>query len=187
LAPSTAIETTPIHGLTLLRREPVEDNRGSLDRVFDVDLATSLVPGFSVAQINHTVTVGRGTVRGLHYQIPPLADAKILTCLRGRIFDVVADLRRGSPTFLTWHGVELAGMDGVSVVVPTGLAHGYQLLDDSCELLYVHGERYHQRSEGGVHPEDPMLGVRWPEEISRMSDRDRNHSMLDPGWTGIEF
>ena len=186
MAPSTAIETTPIHGLTLLRREPVEDNRGSLDRVFDIDLATSLVPGFSVAQVNHTVTVGRGTVRGLHYQIPPLADAKILTCLRGRIFDVVVDLRRGSPTFLTWHGVELAGGDGVSVVVPTGLAHGYQLLDDSCELLYVHGERYHQSSEGGVHPEDPMLGVRWPEEISRMSDRDHNHSMLDSDWTGIE-
>ena len=77
MAPSTAIETTPIHGLTLLRREPVEDNRGSLDRVFDIDLAASLVPGFSVAQVNHTVTVGRGTVRGLHYQIPPLADAKI--------------------------------------------------------------------------------------------------------------
>ena len=77
MAPSIVIETIPIHGLTLLRREPVEDNQGSLDRVFVIDLAASLVPGFSVAQVNHTVTVGRGTVRGLHYQIPPLADAKI--------------------------------------------------------------------------------------------------------------
>ena len=186
MTPLTAIETTPIQGLTLLRREPVEDSRGSLDRIFDIDLANSLVPGFAVAQVNHTVTVGRGTVRGLHYQTPPVADAKIVTCLRGRIFDVVVDLRRGSPTFLTWHGVELAGMDGVSVVVPTGLAHGYQLLDDSCELLYVHGEQYHPGSEGGVNPEDPTLGVRWPEEISRMSDRDRNHSMLRSDWTGIE-
>jgi len=185
VGPTSSVEMTPIHGLVVLRREPFEDHRGSLDRLFDIEMMGSLVPEFTVAQVNHTVTIGRGTVRGLHYQAPPRTESKIVTCLRGRVFDVAVDVRRGSPTFLDWHSVELNAEDRTSVVLPPGCAHGFQLLGDSCELLYVHGERYHEGAEGGLHPEDPTLSISWPEVISQMSTRDREHPMLDPDWPGV--
>lgn len=185
MRPTSSIETTPFSGLVVLRREPFEDHRGSLDRLFDREVVGSLVPGFTVAQVNHTVTVGRGTVRGLHYQGPPQADAKVVTCLRGRVFDVVVDLREGSPTFLNWHTVELSEKKRTSIVIPAGFAHGFQLLSESCELFYVHSERYHEDAEGGIHPEDPTLSIPWPEVISQMSTRDQEHPMLDPDWSGV--
>ncbi len=180
-----SVYETPINGLVLFRREPYEDHRGSLDRLFDLDMVRSLVPGFSVAQVNHTVTIGRGTVRGLHYQVSPFSDAKVITCLRGRVFDVAVDVRRGSSTFLNWHSIELVERDGISVVLPPGFAHGFQLLDDACELLYVHGERYSEEAEGALHAEDPLLDIVWPKAISVMSDRDREHPMIDEDWPGV--
>ena len=179
MAPSTAIETTPIHGLTLLRREPVEDNRGSLDRVFDIDLATSLVPGFSVAQVNHTVTVGRGTVRGLHYQIPPLADAKILTCLRGRIFDVVVDLRPTSLTYRKWIHLELSAQNSKLVFIPRGCAHGFQTLEKNTSMFYQISSRYHPKSSRGIRFDDPILKIRWPLKISKISEKDLSYDYLE--------
>ena len=186
MTPSTSVEMTPLPGLAVLRREPFEDHRGSLDRLFDLDTVGLVVPGFSVAQVNHTVTVGRGTVRGLHYQMPPFSDPKVVTCLRGRVFDVAVDIRSGSPTFLKWHAIELHEGERVSVVLPAGVAHGFQLLGDSCELLYVHGENYNEQAEGGLNPEDPVLSILWPEVISQMSQRDRENPMLDADWPGVE-
>lgn len=185
MSPTVSVEATPLQGVVILHREPFEDHRGSLDRLFDVDSVNELVSGFKVAQVNHTVTVGRGTVRGLHYQGPPQADAKIVTCLRGRVFDVVVDLRARSATLLNWHAVELNGKERSSVLIPSGFAHGFQLLSDSCELLYVHSERYRENAEGGIHPEDPALSISWPEAISQMSTRDREHPILDPDWPGV--
>jgi len=135
--------------------------------------------------VNYSVTIGQGTVRGLHYQGPPRADAKIVTCLRGRVFDVAVDVRRDSPTFLAWHAVELSEDEGISVVLPSGFAHGFQLLGDACELLYVHGESYCEEAEGGLNPEDPVLSIPWPEAISRMSNRDRDRPMLESNWLGV--
>ena len=182
---ATSVEETPIGGLVLVRREPYKDHRGSLDRIFDINVVHSLVPGFSVVQVNHTVTLGRGTVRGLHYQAAPFADAKVITCTRGKIFDVAVDVRQGSPTFMSWYSIELSGGDGISIVLPPGFAHGFQLLDESCELLYVHNERYCQEAEGALHVEDPLLGIVWPEAISAMSDRDRRHTMIEDDWPGV--
>ena len=181
----SSIEATPIEGLVAIRRKPHTDIRGSLDRLFDLDVACSLIPDFAVSQVNHTVTNGRGTVRGLHYQMPPFADAKIVTCLRGRVLDVAVDLRQGSPTFLDWHSTELSEGDGISMLLSPGLAHGFQLLDNGCELLYLHGERYRPDAEGGLNPQDPLLDIPWPEPISLMSERDSKHPMIDPGWPGI--
>ena len=181
-----SVEVTSISGLVIFRREPFEDHRGVLDRLFDFEISRDLVSDFSVAQINHTVTRGRGTVRGLHFQFPPFADAKLLTCLRGRVFDVAVDLRRGSPTFLDWYGIELNGSDTKSIFLPQGFAHGFQLLSDACELLYVHGEHYQQEAEGGFHAEDPTLDIQWPEKISEMSARDRRLPNIKLEWPGVE-
>ena len=181
-----SVETTAISDLTVLHREPFSDHRGLLDRLFDFEATKDLVSDFSVAQVNHTVTQGRGTVRGLHFQFPPFADAKFITCLRGRVFDVAVDLRQGSPTFLDWYGIELVEADAKSVLVPQGFAHGFQLLADKCELLYVHSEHYHQEAEGGIHAEDPLLDIRWPEPILTMSTRDRGLPTVEQDWPGVE-
>lgn len=179
-------ERTFLDGVVLLRRERHRDHRGSLNRIFDVDIVQSLVPDFSVAQVNHTVTLRRGTVRGLHFQVQPYSDVRVVTCQRGRVFDVVVDIRRGSSTFLEWYGMELDCNDSVSLLLNRGFAHGFQALSDDCEMLYVHGERYHQEAEGGLHVADPILNISWPEPVATMSSRDQTHPMLDRNWLGID-
>ena len=97
------IHDMPIQDLRLLQRKPVADSRGYLERIFCADTLKSLIPGKNIAQVNHTLTSKRGTVRGMHFQHPPHAETKFISCLTGEVFDVAVDLRRGSPTFLLWH------------------------------------------------------------------------------------
>jgi dTDP-4-dehydrorhamnose 3,5-epimerase len=97
------------------------------------------------------MTLRRGTVRGLHFQRPPHAEAKLVTCLHGQVFDVAVDLRAGSPTFLQWHAEELTESNGRSLLIPEGFAHGFQTLSEHCELLYVHSATFVPSSEGGIN------------------------------------
>ena len=128
MARGATVRATSIDGLTLIERRPHVDDRGTLDRLFDDDEIGRLLPGFRTFQVNHSVTRGRGTVRGMHYQTPPNADAKVITCLRGRVFDVAVDVRHGSETFLQWHAEVLEPEKSRSFVIPEGFAHGFQVL-----------------------------------------------------------
>ena len=179
------ILTTPIDGLTVVERRPHEDERGTLDRLFDSDLIDRLLPDFRVKQVNHTMTRWRGTVRGMHYQLPPYSDEKIVTCLRGRVFDVAVDVRRGSPTFLRWHGEVLQPGERRSLLLPAGLAHGFQALADNSELIYVHGAGYRPGAEAGLRPDDPAVGIDWPEPLRLMSERDATHPPVADCWEGV--
>lgn len=176
---------TGMDGLRVLHRRPFTDGRGSLDRLFDVDAVQAEVPGFSVSQVNHTVTRGRGTVRGMHFQYPPAGDVKLVTCLQGRVVDVVVDVRHGSATFLEHVAVELDAGESVSLLIPEGCAHGFQALADHCEMLYVHGGRYVPESEGGLSPLDARLAIEWPLEVVNLSDRDRSHLPVTDEWAGV--
>jgi len=184
-------EETGIDGLVVLGRTVHRDDRGAFERLFEprwVAAGTMGGPvGGRVGQVNRSVTVGAGTVRGLHFQHPPDAEARLVTCLSGSVLDVAVDLRRGSPTFLAWHGVELVAGDGRSLAIPAGCAHGFQVLTDEASLLYVHGGDYLPDIEGGIHPEDPAVGVRWPLPVVGLSDRDRCHPPVDAGWAGLEL
>ena len=162
MARGTTVRATSIDGLTLIERRPHVDDRGTLDRLFDDDEIGRLLPGFRTFQVNHSVTRGRGTVRGMHYQTPPNADAKVITCLRGRVFDVAVDVRHGSETFLQWHAEVLEPEKSRSFVIPEGFAHGFQVLTDECELLYMHGAPYCAEAEAGLRPDDPALEIDWP-------------------------
>jgi dTDP-4-dehydrorhamnose 3,5-epimerase len=179
------IRTPPLDGLVVIDRRPFQDDRGTLDRLFDFELISSLLPGFRVMQVNHTVTRHPRSVRGMHYQLPPYEDTKIVTCLRGRVFDVVVDVRHDSSTFLCWHGEYLEAGNTRSCLIPAGFAHGFQALEDDCELLYVHGESYRPEAEAGIRPDDPLLSIEWPEQPMRMSTRDAAHPLLTDDWTGI--
>jgi dTDP-4-dehydrorhamnose 3,5-epimerase len=185
LVRTTSIRATSIDGLILIERRLHADDRGTLDRLFDDEEISRLLPGFRASQVNHSVTTRRGTVRGMHYQTPPNADAKVVICLRGRVFDVAVDVRYGSETFLQWHAEVLEPGKNRSVVIPEGFAHGFQALTDECELLYVHGVPYHAEAEAGLRPNDPALEIGWPEPPLLMSKRDMTHPLVTADWQGV--
>jgi dTDP-4-dehydrorhamnose 3,5-epimerase len=176
---------TPIRGLMVLQRRPAADERGRLERMFCARELGPLLSGSSIVQVNHTITAKAGTVRGMHFQHPPHAELKLVTCLRGEVFDVAVDLRRGSPTLLRWHAEILRSGDRRTLLIPEGFAHGFQALSDDCELLYFHTAAYEPGAEDGLHPEDPLLSIRWPRAVSALSPRDAAHRILGPGFRGI--
>lgn len=140
-----------------------------------------------LVQINHSITRKKGAVRGMHFQYPPHAESKIVMCLRGKAFDVAVDLRSYSPTFLRWHGVELSPGNRNAFCIPEGFAHGFQTLEDETELLYLHTEYHAQPGEGALNVADPRLGIVWPLAITEISDRDRSHAFITPGFAGIRL
>lgn len=166
---------------------PRVDNRGSFARLFCCrDLSPSL-EGRSIHQINHSITAKAGAIRGLHYQLPPMAEMKLVRCIRGRVWDVAVDLRDNSPTFLEWHAEEISAENAKMVIIPEGCAHGFQSLTEGAELLYLHTAPYTPELEGGLAYNDPALGITWPVEVSDISQRDSRHPQLNPSFKGIKL
>ena len=176
---------TPLEGLKLIQRHPVGDHRGYLERLFCADEMRALIASKGVVQINHTSTVKRGTLRGMHFQHPPHAETKFVSCIRGEAFDVAVDVRHGSATFLRWHAEVLSAANHRTLVIPEGFAHGFQALTEDCELLYFHTAAYRPAAEGGLNAHDPMLAIRWPATISDLSSRDAGHPMLTNEFGGV--
>ena len=172
------ISKTPLERLSVIQRKPIQDGRGYLERVFCTTALASLLQARSIRQINRTLTLHCGTVRGMHYQKSPHAEMKFISCLRGEVFDVAVDLRPDSPTRFQWHAEVLSSENHKTLAIPEGFAHGFQTLTDDCEMLYFHTADYHRESEGGLNPLDPALGIAWPLEISDISARDNAISML---------
>lgn len=176
---------TPLAGLWLLERLPIGDDRGFFERLYDAEeLRACGHPGV-IVQVNRSLTRRRGAVRGLHFQHPPHGEWKVITCLRGRVHDVVVDLRRGSPTFRRHHAVELADDASRTLVVPPGCAHGFQTLSEDCELLYLHSHPQVPAAEGGVRSDDPGLAITWPLAIAERSERDGRHALLSVDYPGL--
>ena len=176
---------TPLSGLTVVQRKPIEDERGFFCRFYCAEEFREAGLKKSIAQINHTLTRKKGGIRGLHFQYPPFAEAKIVSCLKGEIFDVAVDLRKGSPTFLCWHAEILSAANQKSLLIPEGFAHGFQTLAEDCELIYLHSESFHQQAEGALNVVDPRLGIALPLAIAELSDRDRTHPYINSHFEGI--
>ena len=175
----------PIEGVFVVERQRIGDSRGFLSRLFCADELADAGFRLPVVQINHTLTETAGTLRGLHFQHPPAAEDKLVSCVRGAVFDVAVDLRAGSPTFLHWHGVELSANNNRALIIPQGCAHGFQALVDCTELLYLHSQRYTPAAEGGVNPLDPRLAISWPLPVTIMSPRDTGYPHLDAKFAGV--
>jgi dTDP-4-dehydrorhamnose 3,5-epimerase len=176
---------TPIADLRVLQRKPLGDDRGYLERVFCAEELGALLASRRIVQINHTLTASRGTVRGMHFQHPPHAETKFVSCLRGEVFDVAVDLRRDSPTFLRWHAETLSADNHRTLVIPEGFAHGFQTLTDDCEMLYFHTAAYHAPAESGLNARDPRLAIHWPLPVEGLSPRDAGHPMLNDKFAGV--
>jgi len=180
------LHSTPINGLQVIERQPVGDSRGFLERLFCQETLNSFLQGKTIRQINRTITQNKGTVRGLHFQYPPHAETKIVTCLKGQVWDVAVDLRRGSSTFLQHHVVLLSEDNHQSYLVPEGFAHGFQTLTPDCEMLYFHTADYNTEAEGALNACDPRLAINWPEPITDRSERDTSHATLTGDFHGMD-
>jgi dTDP-4-dehydrorhamnose 3,5-epimerase len=180
------IQQTALPGLLAVQRDRREDQRGFFSRLFCAEELAAAAGEFPVHQVNHTLTRRRGSARGLHFQHPPHADGKFVSCLRGEVFDVAVDLRRGSPTFLRWHAEVLSAENARSLLIPAGFAHGFQTLSDDCELLYLHSRPYQAAAEGALNLRDPAVAVRWPLEFADVSERDLRHPLIDAAFIGID-
>lgn len=176
---------TGISGVYVVETTPFIDHRGVFARLFcEQELAEILGPR-RIVQINYSRTEAVGAIRGLHFQYPPYAEMKLVSCLKGRVWDVAVDLRQGSQTFLKWHAEELTPDNARMLVIPEGCAHGFQVLEAGSELLYLHTAAYEKSAEGGLRYDDPGLNITWPLSVTDISERDRNHPLIGKEYSGI--
>lgn len=178
------IDTT-INDLKVVERKPIGDARGFLCRMYCAESFSAFGVSKPIEQINHTLTEIKGTVRGLHFQYAPHAETKLVSCIKGEVYDVAVDLRKDSPTFLKWHAEILSANNHKSLLIPEGFAHGFQTLTDNCELIYLHTEAYVPSAEGAFNALDSCLNIQWPLTITELSERDRKHAMIDEKFQGL--
>ena len=168
----------PIDGAFLVDLEPVADDRGSFARAFCKREFAAAGIEFEVVQCNLARSVNAGVVRGLHYQRSPADERKFVRCVAGSIFDVIADLRPGSPTYLQAWWTELDAVARQALLIPPGVAHGYQSLEDGTEVFYMTDQYYTPDLETGVRYDDPALAVPWPLPVGELSPRDTRWPLL---------
>jgi len=135
---------------------------------------------FEPVQANMGFSVRKGTIRGMHYQVAPALEAKLVRCTRGAIFDVAIDLRPNSPTYRKWYGIELTAENGRMLYVPENCAHGYQTLEEDTEMYYMTSAFYDSAAVRGVRFDDPAFNIRWPLAVSVVSEQDRNWTLVQP-------
>ena len=166
------IEQTKITGVVVIHSEPFIDDRGFFNRIFCQKELEVIRPNIAIAQINHSMTGTRGSIRGMHFQYPPHAEMKIVRCVKGSIFDVAVDLRKDSSTFLQWYGEILSAENMKALVIPEGCAHGFQSLEDDIEMIYMSTAPYCKEAEDGVRFNEPKVGIQWPLPITVISEKD---------------
>ena len=171
---------TPINGVFEFLGQPFNDHRGAFLNAFRAQ-ETAFMSSWGdrgIAQVNLSRTEMVGTIRGLHLQAEPYSEAKLVRCLKGRVWDVAVDLRQDSATYGQWHAVELIPEQGNALMIPEGCAHGFQVLEPGSELLYLHSGAWVPEAETGVCWDDPQVAIAWPLPVTDLSDRDRSLPFL---------
>ena len=172
-------EPTTIDGVWQVHSAPQADARGSFTRLYCAEAFDPIMPGLCFVQVNLSITRRRGSLRGMHLQRAPAQEYKLVRCLRGRVFDVAADLRPGSASFGRWFALELSEDQPRALLIPPGVAHGFQALSDDAQLLYQHSAAHFSALDDGIHHADPLLGIRWPLPVGLLSPRDARLSFLE--------
>lgn len=179
------IRETPLKGAYLIKPEPFRDDRGAFARIFCQKELAEAGLDMEIVQANRSMNAKAGCLRGLHYQLPPKTETKVITCTKGAVLDVIVDIRKDSPTFLKWFSKTLTVENLLMVYAPAGFAHGFQTLENDSELLYLHSEFHSPGHEAGIRHDDPMLSIDWPLAPTDMSKRDCNHPLLTKEFKGI--
>ena len=176
---------TKLKDAYVIELEKYGDERGFFARAFCKKEYEEVGLRNEIVQINDSLSKDKGTLRGMHYQLAPKAEDKIVRCIKGSLYDVIIDIRKDSETFGEWIGVELSAENRKMLFVPKGFAHGFQTLEPNCELLYLHTEFYSPDCEGAVRFDDPKVGIKWPLDVTEISERDKNHALLSEDFEGI--
>lgn len=176
---------TKLKGAYIIDVEPKGDDRGFFARAWCRREFEEAGLDTRVAQVNMSFSKDKGTLRGMHWQMPPHAEIKLVRCIGGAVYDVIVDLRQGSPTFLQWIGVELSADNRRIILVPEGFAHGFQTLVDDTEVYYQVSEFYAPEAEGGASYNDPAFSITWPLPVTTLSQKDANWPDFEPQQSAI--
>ncbi len=179
--------STPLKGAYLIELEPRHDDRGFFARAFCSREFSEIGLEPQFVQINHSFTRRKGTLRGMHYQLPPFAEVKVVRCIRGALYDVIIDLRPDSLSFGQWFGADLTADNRRIIYVPRGFAHGFLTTDDNTEALYLCGAFYSPEHERGLRFDDPRFKISWPFTPVEISEKDQDWPYYDPTSHGIEL
>jgi dTDP-4-dehydrorhamnose 3,5-epimerase len=173
---------TSLAGAHLIDLEKKGDDRGFFARAFCENEFSKhdLVGHF--CQVNNSLSAHKGTLRGMHYQLAPQAETKVVRCIRGALYDMILDLRRDSPTFARSFGAELSAQNRRMMYVPKGFAHGFLTLADDTEVIYFVDEFYSPEHERGIRYNDPRFNLQWPQAPAVISDKDKGQPDFDPAW-----
>ncbi|MBK9271786.1 MAG: dTDP-4-dehydrorhamnose 3,5-epimerase [Saprospiraceae bacterium] len=177
--------TTMMADLYLIEPEVVSDERGNFFRTYCKEEFRKIGFAEEFIQMNHASNTKTGTLRGMHAQLKPYQETKLVRCVRGKVWDVVVDLRENSDTFLQYFGTELSEENFKSLLVPKGFAHGYLTLSDHAELIYHHTGFYTPGHEFCLRYDDPMIGIQWPRPVQLVSKKDLSYSNIDQSFKGI--
>lgn len=173
--------------LGIIKFEKKIDKRGFFQRVFCKKKFSKVLANENINQVNRSFTKKKGSIRGMHFQYFPKAEKKIILCIKGRIWDVVVDLRKNSKTFLKYRSEILSEKNSKALYIPKGYAHGFQTLTNDCELLYFHTEYYDKRNEDGLNPFDKKIAIKWPLKVTNISKRDMSFEGIDNNFAGYNF
>lgn len=178
---------TPLAGAHVIEQEKRGDDRGFFARYFCEQefAANGLETRF--VQINNSLSRQKGTLRGLHYQLPPAAEVKVVRCVRGTLWDAIVDLRPDSPTYRKWYGAELTADNRLMMYVPRGFAHAILTLSDDAEAIYLVSTFYGPERERGLRWDDPAIGIAWPTVPAEVSSKDAAWPDFDPAFHGVEL
>lgn len=167
-----------LKGAFEIRLKPIKDNRGFFMRVFDYKIFKKAGINNKWVQENHSKSLGKGIIRGLHLQFPPIAETKLVRCIRGAVLDVFIDMRKNSETFGQWDAIELSEENKKMVLIPRGFAHGFCTLTDISEVVYKVDNYYSPEHECGLLWNDPDLNINWPIDKPILSDKDKKNITL---------
>lgn len=171
---------TPLKGSYLIELEKREDSRGFFARLFCKEEFAKHGLESDFVQANNSLSKDKGTLRGLHYQLPPMQETKLVRCIKGSLYDVIVDLRPDSQTFGRWFAETLSEDNRLMMYVPRGFAHGFLTLTGDAEILYLVSQPYSKELERGIRWNDPRFAIQWPGEPRVISDRDQSHPDFDP-------
>lgn len=165
-------------GLSVISRDTHSDSRGEFYKIFNLDDLKKFGWKDEVKQINFSQNFKKGTIRGMHMQFSTYAEYKLVTCIKGSIFDVAIDLRKEAKTYLKFFSIQLDQTNRLSLMIPPGFAHGFQVLEEDSQIIYTHSKEYNKEFEGGISPVDPDIQVQWPLPVIGLSKRDKELPLL---------
>ena len=172
------IHSLSLSDAALIKTTVIGDHRGAFARFFCLKELSSVIGTRQIVNVNHSYTNRAGVIRGLHFQHFPHQEMKFVRCMSGAVYDVIVDIRKNSPTYLQWHSQVLDSKNMDMMCVPEGFAHGFQSLEDNCEIIYFTTTYYSPDHEGGLRYDDPSIAIDWPMEVTDISEKDMSHPFV---------